>query len=59
MSGVVDPESIYTKQNCIGKPQETPLALNILLTLTGGGSFGKVFKGFVFLPLSETLIKTR
>ncbi|RHZ67926.1 putative Ste20-like serine/threonine protein kinase [Aspergillus thermomutatus] len=35
MEGMVDPETIYMRQNCIG-----------------GGSFGRVYKGFVFSQLS-------
>lgn len=46
MSGVVDPETIYTKQNCIGMLWKGSL-YGKLLTFVGGGSFGKVYKGYV------------
>lgn len=45
MSGVVDPESIYTKQNCIGKLLCHDLGEVGYLLFAGGGSFGKVYKG--------------
>ena len=44
MSGVVDPETIYTKQNCIGK-LVVFLKWQTTTNHTGGGSFGKVYKG--------------
>ena len=40
-SGSVDPETLYTKQNCIG-----------------GGSFGKVYKGFVLIA-NRPLVASR
>ena len=46
IGGSVDPETIYSRQNCIGKPLKA--AFSILTNkVKGGGSFGKVYKGFV------------
>lgn len=46
MSGVVDPETLYTKQNCIGMLLEVSLgSQHNAHSNIGGGSFGKVYKG--------------
>ena len=52
MKGAVDPETLYTKQNCIGERQQKGFALTFAIdsqldSKTGGGSFGKVYKGYV------------
>ncbi|KAI9887013.1 MAG: putative protein serine/threonine kinase [Watsoniomyces obsoletus] len=45
-SGAVDPETLYTKQSCIGEFSRSPNAGTRIDTLTiGGGSFGEVYKG--------------
>jgi hypothetical protein len=55
MNGSVDPETIYTKQNCIGKsvPRSKEAQADIG---SGGGSFGKVYKGYYLsTPLSRLI----
>lgn len=43
--GAIDPETLYTKQNCIGMSGSGSRSNEVKLTLQGGGSFGKVYKG--------------
>lgn len=52
MEGPIDPETIYTKQGCIGEFNTIEItekrenrAFTDLVLLSGGGSFGQVFKG--------------
>jgi len=45
--GVVDPETLYTKQTCIGThaPPTFHACPTTNIDRLGGGSFGKVYKG--------------
>jgi hypothetical protein len=56
----LDPELLYTKEYCIGRSSPSPHQLSLSHSLSllpvashanmrrvGGGSFGKVFKGYV------------
>lgn len=52
MSGPIDPETIYTKQTCIGKDSTCYLSprrhcdmITDCAASKGGGSFGRVYKG--------------